>query len=118
MKKPKVETSTSSKLDGIPNIRFFLLGEVYALGIAAALNVGHAIVAPAVLIVADQQPIVIRRQRRLPGTCCEELNPEFENQQIDIHGNAFRTHIASWSVTTLTSHNSKSEAPTAMRSSM
>lgn len=72
MKKLKVQTRTSSKLDGIPNIRFFLLGEVYALGIAAALDVGHAIVTPAVLVVADQKPVVIRRQRRLPGTCCEE----------------------------------------------
>ena len=66
--------STSSKLDCVPNIRLFLLGQVYALGVATALDVGDAIVAPAVLIVTDQKPVVIRRQRRLPGTCREKTN--------------------------------------------
>src|SRR4051812_43872495 len=64
------ERATCSELDGVPNIRLFLPGEVYALGIAAALDVGDAIVTPAVLVVADQEPVVISRQSRLSSTCC------------------------------------------------
>ena len=65
-----MQIATSSELDGVPDIRFFLPREVYALGVAAALDVGDTIVAPAVLVVADQEPVVISRQRRLSSTCC------------------------------------------------
>jgi hypothetical protein len=53
------EVSTCSELDGVPNIRFFLPREVYALGIATALDVGDTIVTPAVRVVPDQEPVVI-----------------------------------------------------------
>lgn len=55
----EVAYHTGSELDGVPNIRLFLTREVYALGVATALDVGHTIVTPAVLVVADQEPIVI-----------------------------------------------------------
>jgi hypothetical protein len=50
---------TSSKLDGVPDVRLLLLSEVYTLGIAPTFDVGDAIAAPTVLIIADQQPIVV-----------------------------------------------------------
>ncbi|GFH16932.1 uncharacterized protein HaLaN_13454 [Haematococcus lacustris] len=44
-------------------------GLVDALGIAAALDVEHAAVAPAVLVVADQRPTRVRGQRGLASAC-------------------------------------------------
>lgn len=41
----------------------------YALGVAAALQVEHPLVAPAVLIVADQLPPRICRERGLASAC-------------------------------------------------
>jgi hypothetical protein len=50
---------TSSKLDGVPDVRLLLLSEVYTLGIAPTFDVGDAVVTPTVLIIADQQPVVV-----------------------------------------------------------
>ena len=38
-----------------------------ALGVAAALDVEDAVVAPAVLVVADERPVRLRRERCLAG---------------------------------------------------
>ena len=59
---------TSPELDGIPNIGLFIPRKIDGLGVATALYVRHSIVSPAMLVVTDQVPIVIRRQCRLPGT--------------------------------------------------
>jgi hypothetical protein len=50
---------TSSKLDGVPDVRLLLLSEVYTLGVAPTFNVGDTLVAPTVLVIADQQPVVV-----------------------------------------------------------
>src|ERR671920_43025 len=51
--------------DGIPDLGFLLRGQVYRLGVAATLEVEDPGVGPAVLVVPDQAPIRIRRQRGL-----------------------------------------------------
>ena len=52
-------------LDGAEDVRLCILVEVDDLCIAAAFEVEDTIVIPAVLIIADQQALRIRRQRRL-----------------------------------------------------
>ncbi len=51
--------------DGMPDLGLFVLAEVDQLGVAAVLKVGDAVVAPAVLVVAQQRPARIGRQGRL-----------------------------------------------------
>src|ERR1039457_6981060 len=55
-----------AELDGLPDLRFVLLGKAYALGVTAALEIEDAVVAPAMLVVADQTTLCIRRESRLP----------------------------------------------------
>jgi hypothetical protein len=50
---------------GLPDLGLGRLRETDRLRVAAALEVEDAIVAPAVLVVADQQPFGIGRERRL-----------------------------------------------------
>jgi hypothetical protein len=89
----RVQVATCSELDGVPNIRFFLPGEVYALGVASALDVGDTVVTPAVLVVADQEPVVISRQCRLSGACCANFQ-KFQNQKIyTVKGSQNSEHI-------------------------
>ena len=52
---------------GGPDLRFVLGRQVDHLGVAAAFEVEHAVVAPAVLVVADQLAMRIGRQRGLAG---------------------------------------------------
>src|SRR5262249_5443789 len=56
-----------SKTDRIPYLRFVFLGELDALGVAAAFKVKDAGPAPAVLIIADQKALWISRKRGLAG---------------------------------------------------
>ena len=49
----------------LPDLGLGLGREADRLGVAAALEVEDAVVAPAVLVVADQQPLGIGRERRL-----------------------------------------------------
>lgn len=51
--------STCSEFDGIKDVRLFLFGQVDGLRVASSLDVGNAIVRPAVFIVADEQPIMV-----------------------------------------------------------
>ena len=51
-----------AKLDGVENIGLLLGGETNALGVAAALNVEDALVAPAVLVVTDQGTLGVGRE--------------------------------------------------------
>ena len=53
--------------DRIEDHRFVVAAQVDALGVAAALEVEHGALAPAVLVVADQQPIRVCRKRCLAG---------------------------------------------------
>jgi len=55
-------------LGGRIDLRLGLLRQPDALGIAAALEVEHAIRSPAMFVVPDQRPIRIGRQRGLAGT--------------------------------------------------
>src|SRR3989344_1231398 len=56
-----------AKLDGFPDHRLVLLGQVDALGIATAFDVEHHAHAPAVLVVADQVAAFVSRQGGLAG---------------------------------------------------
>ena len=49
----------SVALDGVVDVGLGLLIQVNDLGVAAALEVEHAVVVPAVLVVADQQALGI-----------------------------------------------------------
>ena len=49
----------------VPDQRLAFLGEFDALGVTAAFEVEHALVAPAVLVVADQAAVRVGRERRL-----------------------------------------------------
>jgi hypothetical protein len=51
-----------TELDGVEDIRLLLGGETNALGVAAALNVEDAGVAPAVLVVTDQGTLGVGRE--------------------------------------------------------
>ena len=44
----------------VPDIRFLLLRELDDLRVAATLDVEHALIAPAVLVIADQQALGVR----------------------------------------------------------
>lgn len=63
-----------TKLDGVENIGLLLGGETNALGVAAALNVEDATVAPAVLVVTDQGALGVGRESGLAGTGETEEN--------------------------------------------
>ena len=57
----------SVSLDSVVDIRLGLLVQVDNLGVAAALEVEHAVVVPAVLVIADQQTLGIGGQGGLAG---------------------------------------------------
>lgn len=63
-----------TELDGVENIRLLLGGEANALGVAAALNVEDATVAPAVLVVTDQGTLGVGRESGLASTGETEEN--------------------------------------------
>jgi hypothetical protein len=56
-----------AELDGVENIGLLLGGEADALGVAAALNIEDALVAPAVLVVTDQGTLGVGRESSLAG---------------------------------------------------
>ncbi|RUS25003.1 hypothetical protein BC938DRAFT_472757 [Jimgerdemannia flammicorona] len=56
------------KANGVEDVGFLLGREVNALGVAPALDVEDARIRPAVLIVADQLTVGVRRERRLART--------------------------------------------------
>ena len=58
----------SAKLDGVVDLRLALGAEVDALGVAAALEVEHGIVRPAVLVIADEHAVGVGGQGGLAGT--------------------------------------------------
>ena len=51
-----------AEADSVENIRLLLGREANALGVAATLDVEHATVAPAVLVVTDKHPVGVGRQ--------------------------------------------------------
>mmetsp|Transcript_61823 Transcript_61823/g.191526 ORF Transcript_61823/g.191526 Transcript_61823/m.191526 type:complete len:235 (-) Transcript_61823:234-938(-) len=55
-----------AEADGVVNLRLLLTREPDALGVAAALDVEDAARVPDVLVVADELPLGVRAQRRLP----------------------------------------------------
>ncbi|MDT4796953.1 hypothetical protein FQZ97_295490 [compost metagenome] len=57
-----------AELDGFPDHRLVLLGQVDALGIATAFDVEHGAHAPAVLVVADQVAARVSGQSGLAST--------------------------------------------------
>ena len=58
-----------AKADGLPDLWLALLLEADALGVAAALDVEHPVVAPAVLVVPNQGPLGVCGQRGLARAC-------------------------------------------------
>ena len=56
-----------AEADGVPDLRLVLPREPDALGVASALEVEDAVVAPAVLVVADQAAQGVGRKRGLAG---------------------------------------------------
>ncbi len=54
--------------DGVEDVGLRLLVEVDHLGVAAALEVEHAVVVPAVLVVADEQTLRVGRESGLAGS--------------------------------------------------
>ena len=56
-----------AEADGAVDLRLLLLLQTDALGVAAALDVEHALVGPAVLVVADQRPVRVGGQGGLAG---------------------------------------------------
>lgn len=68
--------------DGVVDLRLAGLLEADALSVAAALDVEHAVVAPAVLIVSDQGPCGVSGKGGLPSTCTEILSQ-----------NSFKPHL-------------------------
>ena len=54
-----------AEADRVPDLRLALARQADALRVAAAFEIEHAVFAPAVLVVADQAPVRIRRKRRL-----------------------------------------------------
>ena len=56
-----------AELERVPDVGLLLLRQLDHLRVAAALDVEHALVGPAVLVVADQQPLGIGGQRGLAG---------------------------------------------------
>ena len=56
-----------AEADGVEDHRLRFAREVDALGVAAALEIEHRARAPAVFVVADQQPFRVRGKRRLAG---------------------------------------------------
>ena len=52
-------------MHGLPDLRLGVGRETDRLGVAAALEVEDPLVAPTVLVVPDQQPLGIGRERRL-----------------------------------------------------
>ena len=57
----------AAEADRVPDLRLAGLGQLDALGVAAALHVEHALVAPAVLVVTHQIAARIGAQRGLAG---------------------------------------------------
>ena len=53
------------KADRAVNLRLLFFGQVYAFGVASAFKIENPFRAPAVLVVADQPPRRVSRQRRL-----------------------------------------------------
>src|SRR5215213_6960214 len=53
--------------DGVVDLVLLLLGEVDGLGVAAPLEVEDALLGPAVLVVAYQPALGVRRERGLAG---------------------------------------------------
>lgn len=49
----------SAKLDGLPDVGLLLFCQADALGVAATLDVEHALAAPAVLVVPDEGTVVV-----------------------------------------------------------
>ena len=56
-----------AKADGVPDLRLAGLREVDALGVAAALEVEDAVVAPAVFVVANQAALGVGRKGGFAG---------------------------------------------------
>ena len=56
-----------AEADRVPDLRLVLPREANALGVAAAFEVEDAVVAPAVLVVADQAALRVGGERRLAG---------------------------------------------------
>jgi len=57
----------AAEADGVPYARLALAREANRLGVAAALDVENAVPRPAVLVIADQAPLAVGRQRRFAG---------------------------------------------------
>src|SRR5204863_8233668 len=59
----------------VPDLRLGLFRQLDHLRIAAALEVEDSTITPSMLVVADQSPLRIARQRRLAGTGPAEKQP-------------------------------------------
>jgi hypothetical protein len=58
-------TKPADAPDGVKDLGLRRLRQADGLGVGAALDVEHAAVAPAVLVVADERALRVGRQRRL-----------------------------------------------------
>src|SRR5689334_4512887 len=57
-----------SKTNGIKNLRFFFFREVNAFSITSSFKIKYALVAPTVLVIANQLTVWVSRKRCLSGT--------------------------------------------------
>src|SRR5439155_5404163 len=57
----------AAETDGVPDLRLALLRQTNGFGIATAFEVEHALIGPAVLVVANEPPFRVGRQGRLAG---------------------------------------------------
>ena len=54
--------------DSVPDLRLFVLPQIDQFGVAAILEVGDAVIAPAVFIIAQQGAARVGRERSFAGT--------------------------------------------------
>ena len=57
----------AAEADSVPDLRFAFARQADRLGVTAAFKVEHAVVGPAMLVVADELPLRVGGQRRFAG---------------------------------------------------
>ena len=82
-----------AEADGAVDVGLALLGEVDALGVAAALDVEDGLVGPAVLVVADEAAGRIGRQGGLAGAGQAEEHRRAARLGVDVGGAVHREHV-------------------------
>jgi len=74
-----------AEADGIIDLRLRSLLEANALSVAAALNVEHAVIAPAVLVISNQGPGRVSGKGSLSSTCENISLSTVENYPLNLY---------------------------------